>query len=178
MRITISGPPGSGKTTAARGVAEKLGLELILTGKFFRNMAKDRNMSLSEFGELALTDPSIDRELDDRVISSFCEGTLLEGRLAGVMANINDIPAYKVFINASIETRAIRIGKREGQDPKSLEESINERNTLENSRYEKIYGLNPCNIEVYDLVMMTDDMGLQEVIDEIVSFIEKWESGQ
>ena len=60
MRMTISGPPGSGKTTAAIGVAKELDLELILTGKTFRAMAEERDLTLEDFRKLALEDSSID----------------------------------------------------------------------------------------------------------------------
>ena len=39
MRITISGPPGSGKTTACANLSERLGLKAVVFGKIFRNFA-------------------------------------------------------------------------------------------------------------------------------------------
>ena len=68
MRITISGPPGSGKTTACRNLSERLGLESVVFGQIFRQMAADRGMSLVEFGALAEQDPSIDRLIDTRIL--------------------------------------------------------------------------------------------------------------
>ncbi len=39
MRITISGPPGSGKTTVCSKLSEALGLEAVVFGKIFREFA-------------------------------------------------------------------------------------------------------------------------------------------
>ena len=60
MQITVSGLPGSGTTTLSRLLAEYYELELVSSGEIFRRMAKERGMSLSEFGALAEKDPSID----------------------------------------------------------------------------------------------------------------------
>ena len=44
--IAVSGPHGSGKSTTAKEVAEKLGYEYISAGELFRNMAENANMNL------------------------------------------------------------------------------------------------------------------------------------
>ena len=49
MIATVSGPPGSGKTTASRLLSEKLGYPLVYVGNIFREMAKERGMSLADF---------------------------------------------------------------------------------------------------------------------------------
>ena len=48
MRITISGPPGSGKTTACTRLSEELGLEAVVFGKVFRQLAAEKNLTLGE----------------------------------------------------------------------------------------------------------------------------------
>ncbi|HEQ78993.1 MAG TPA: AAA family ATPase [Euryarchaeota archaeon] len=175
MRISISGPPGSGKTTAARGVAKNLGLKLILTGNIFRAMAAERNMSLEDFGILALEDSSIDKELDKRVLKKFVDNTLLEGRLSGALAKINDIIAFKVYIDASVETRAVRVRYREGGELEAIINDIEERNRVENERYMSIYGVDPSNHSIYDFVISTDLMPASEVSDIISKRAVVWE---
>lgn len=65
MKITISGPPGSGKSTLSKMLSAKLGLELVSMGDIFRKLATERCMSLDEFGTLAKCNDEIDRKLDD-----------------------------------------------------------------------------------------------------------------
>ena len=66
MRITISGMIGSGKTTVCRMLGDILGYRTVISGHVFREMAKELNMSLEEFGDLAETDPKYDRLIDER----------------------------------------------------------------------------------------------------------------
>ena len=66
MIITISGVPGSGKSTVAKLVAQKLGFRHYSAGDFMRDIAEKRRMSLLELGKAAEKDRSIDHELDRR----------------------------------------------------------------------------------------------------------------
>ena len=67
MLITISGPPGGGKTTVATAIADAFDLEHVSGGDIFRSLADDRGYSLVEFNALAEEDDSIDRDLDRRL---------------------------------------------------------------------------------------------------------------
>ena len=44
MRITISGPPGSGKTTVCGKLSEELGLKAIVFGQVFRELATEKGL--------------------------------------------------------------------------------------------------------------------------------------
>jgi len=46
MRITISGPPGSGKTTVCGKLSQELGLKAVVFGQVFRDMAAEKRISL------------------------------------------------------------------------------------------------------------------------------------
>ena len=67
MLITISGLPGSGKTTVARLVARALGLEHVYAGDLFRKQAEAEGLTLEEYARRAETDHSIDRRLDEQM---------------------------------------------------------------------------------------------------------------
>ena len=96
MIITISGTPGSGKSTVAKIIARKLKLEHYSTGDFMRQLAEENKMDVLEFGKLAEKDRSIDEELDQRQINLGMEKKdfVIDGRLSW-----HFIPnAIKVFI--------------------------------------------------------------------------------
>src|SRR5438128_12690573 len=85
--ITISGLPGSGKTTVARLVAARLGLRHVYAGDIFRRQAEAAGLSLEEYARRAETDHTIDRRLDEQMRRRAAEGeAVLEGRLAAFMA--------------------------------------------------------------------------------------------
>src|SRR5437667_457898 len=81
--ITISGLPGSGKTTVARLVAQELGLEHVYAGDLFRRQAEAAGLTLEEYARRAETDHSIDRRLDDAMRARAPRGDAVpEGRPA------------------------------------------------------------------------------------------------
>ena len=172
MILTISGPPGSGKTTVARLLAEKMKLELITTGIIFRDMAEARGMTLADFGDLALNDPNIDKELDMKVLEHAKGDVIIEGRLAGHMLHLNGIDAFKVWIDATIITRSQRIAGRESKDPKAVMEETLEREECEHQRYHNVYGIDSRSLAVYNLVVHSDDQTPEEIVDSIIKGVE------
>jgi predicted cytidylate kinase len=153
MIVTISGPPGSGKTTVGRHVASMLHCEFRSTGEAFRALAGERGLSLAELGELAERDHSIDRELDERVVAMLKDPMVLEGRLAGHMCARRRIPAFKVWVDAPAEVRATRIAEREGKSPQGVLGEMRVREASELARYRAIYGIDFSDTSVYDMVV-------------------------
>ena len=72
--VTISGLPGSGKTTVAQLVARALGLEHVYAGNVFRRQAETNGLSLEEYLRRAEQDSSIDRELDRQMEARAARG--------------------------------------------------------------------------------------------------------
>ena len=170
MRITISGPPGSGKTTACRLLSERLGLEMIVFGKIFREMAAEKGLTLGELGAIAEEDPSIDRMIDERILE-MARGNpdiILESRLSAHMLSRHGIPAFKVYLDASPEVRFARIGLREGETLEQAIESTVERAKSEARRYLMYYGIDIEDRGVYDLVVDTGSKTPDEVVQAIV----------
>lgn len=174
MIITISGPPGSGKSTVGKLLAERLGFEFISTGMVFRDMAKERKLSLPEFGELALKNHDIDKELDRRILAMAREKKklVLEGRLAAQMLHLNGIKAFKVWIKALDETRAKRISERENKPQKQVMEEIKVREKCEYDRYKIIYDIDLNSLAVYDYEVISDELTPEQIVDDILRVME------
>jgi len=168
MIITISGPPGSGKTTVGMMLAEKMGRKFISTGMIFRQMAEEQGVTLAHFGEMAKADHSIDKELDQRVLEYALDNIVLEGRLAGHMMHLNGFNAFKVWIDAHPKVRAERIARRERKNPDNVFEENRIREECEYQRYMQIYGIDTRNLGVYDMVIQSDAVTPGEIVNDIL----------
>lgn len=176
MIITISGTAGSGKSTVAKLLAQKLNYKHYSTGDFMRDMAKNRGVSLEELGDEAKTNPQIDKDLDARQIKLGREedNFVIDGRLSFHFIK-NSI---KIFIDADVEARAKRIMKdlREEEnavDVEEMSEKIRKRQDVEIIRYQKYYGLNPYDKTNYDVLIDSTDITAEQVAEKILEFIEK-----
>jgi len=155
MRITISGPPGSGTTSLARYLAEKHGYRVISAGEMFRALAQERGVSLAAFGALAESDPSVDRLIDARQkeTAESANDIIAEGRLSGWMVDNADI---KIWLKASLGCRIGRISLRDGEGEAAARLHTEERQASERTRYRTYYGIDIDDLSVYDLVLSSE----------------------
>jgi cytidylate kinase len=178
MIITLGGLPGSGKTTVARLLADKLKMEYINAGDIFRNLAAKKGMTLEEFGFFAERNPNIDRAIDKKLLEiARRDNVILEGRLAGIMLELNDVEALKVWLEAPLETRVERVS---GRDTKSFEASMSDTQTREKSewdRYYNIYHVDIRDLSVYNMVVQTQDKTPDQIADEIITRFDEMKKG-
>ena len=159
MRITISGPPGSGTTSLARSLAGKYGLDLISAGEVFRQLAREHGMDLAEFGRFAESDPSVDRMIDARQkeIGEGADNIIIEGRLSGRMIENADL---RIWLSASLSCRAKRIAGRDGMDEAGARVYTENRQRSEATRYRNYYGIEIDDLSSYDIVLSSETFGV------------------
>jgi predicted cytidylate kinase len=176
MRISISGPPGSGKTTVCMLVANRLDYDFILVGQIFRQMALERQMDLATFGRLAEEDETIDRDLDQRMLAlaSANENIVLEGRLTGAMMTAKQLPVFSVCVTASVEIRAQRIAKREGKNEEVILQEIQAREKSERKRYLAYYGVDPYDRSIYDMWIDSSNLTPEGIADMIIEEVRRY----
>lgn len=168
--ITISGTPGSGKSTVCKILKEKTGLKYIYSGLIFRRLAKKHDMTLEEFGRYCENNKEIDEELDDYQLNILKKGdVILEGRLSGWIAYKNDIDALKIMLDADEDIRAKRIVKRENGDVEKRKKEMIKREKSEQKRYKKYYDIDIKDKTIYDLVIDTSDKKPEQIADKIIS---------
>lgn len=175
MKVTISGPPGSGKTTVAELVSTGLSYELVTGGKIFRERANEMKLSLAELGTEAEKDGKYDRMLDGYLLEVLKsrENVIVESRLSGWLCKLNGIEAYKVFVDAGEDVRVERIRNsihhRREEKGDNLLFQLREREESEWERYKKYYGIDFRDTTIYDLVVDASYEGAEEVAEVIIS---------
>ncbi len=178
MILAIGGPPGSGKTTVAERWAATSGYVLVSAGLRFRAMAKERGMSLEEFGKAAETDPSIDRALDrgvlDEVRGKHAAGAdvVVDGRIQAYLLAKENLPCLKVLIDAPLRVRAARIAGREKKSVVEAKREIVARERSERVRYKEIYGIDLRDTQIFDLVIDSGDTTADEIVARIAAQVE------
>jgi len=170
MLITISGLSGSGKSTAAKGLSERLGIPTVDIGKIFRKMAEQYGMDVVAFGRYVEEHPDIDRQLDAAMVRRARRSgdLILQGRLSGLMTKRESLPAVRIWITASARVRASRVARRQGIPYKQAMAEISRRDRDNRVRYRHTYGLDLNDLSIYDIVVRTDNLTLEEVVSSLV----------
>ena len=177
MRITISGKAGSGKSTVAKLLSEKLKLRHYSIGDLMRAMAYEKGLTLLELNKLAEKDKLIDFELDNKLkeLGKTKDNFVVDGRLTAFF-----IPhaETKVFLDADDKVRAERIlkDKRKQEESKSLKEvmdNVRGREESEKKRYKKYYGVDYTDKKLYNFVIDTTKMSPEKVVERIMKFVKE-----
>lgn len=180
MIITINGSPGSGKSTVAEKLAEKLKYKRIYGGGIRRKMAQKKGMTLAEFNKWGETHFESDKIVDDYMlkIAKKEKNLIIESRIHYFL-----IPtSLKIFLYADTETGAKRIWKnykntktqRNEDVINSLEdliESIEKRQKSDLKRYKKFYKADIWNKKNYDLWLDVSKMDKRQEFDTVYKFI-------
>lgn len=182
MIISISGLPGSGKSTVAKLLAEKLDFERIYMGAILRKIADQKGITILELMKEAQTDSSIDEEIDKMVTDYGItkDNFLIESRTA-----FHFIPnSFKVYIKVDFAEGAKRIFKdlekeerKEEEKAKSageLEKKLKERADVDRMRYQKYYGVDFMDESNYDLVVNSTGLTPEEVCERVLEKAEEF----
>jgi cytidylate kinase len=180
MIITISGHPGSGKSTVAKLLAKKLGLKHYSAGDFMRAMAIERGISLEELTKIALKDRSIDDEIDKRTVelAEKEDNFVIDSRLGWkfipgavkILLTINpDVAAKRIF-----EMR--RPEEKENVTLEKTKENTKNRLKAEIERYRKIYNVDYTDPKNHDFSVDTSVLTPDEIVGKIMEFLNKREN--
>ncbi len=179
MIITITGMPGSGKTTVVKSLAESLQVPWYSVGDLRGKMARERGMTIDEFNVLGEKEAFTDKEVDEyqTKLGLSGEAFVIDGRLSW-----HFIPnSLKVFLDVDEDEAAKRIfhSIKSGQRPDEkmrtsvdeVKHAIKERITSDQTRYQKYYQLDFLDKSNYDLVIDTTKMSQEEVCRKILELI-------
>lgn len=164
--IVISGPVASGTTTAAKALADKLGLEFHSAGDFFRDYMLKHNIPLPEKVQIPdEVDRKVDQELTDLAASE--KGVIIDSLYHGYFTR-NMPHVLKVKLTADLETRIKRAIDRV-HTHKETAEDVKRRDETHDIKFRKLYANeNFLDPKFFDLVIDTTNTTTEEVIEKIM----------
>ncbi|MFA5109666.1 MAG: cytidylate kinase family protein [Patescibacteria group bacterium] len=177
MIISLSGAAGSGKSTIAQMLADKLAWPRYYMGGLRREAAKKRGMTLAEYNKLGENDPATDKEVDEyqRELSEKQDNFIIEGRTSWYF-----IPnSLKIYLDVSPEEGAKRIFKslqrknnnrNEGDDLNSWQEvmaSALARKDSDRRRYRQYYNIEVYDSKNYDFYLDTTNLTPEQVFTAV-----------
>ena len=167
MIITIGGLAGTGTTTTAELLSEKLDIPYISAGFVFREMAAERGMSVLEFSEFAEGNDDIDKEIDRRQAekAKLAENLIIEGRLSAYFVDNADL---RLWLVTPFDVRSKRISEREDKSVEVAKDEIIIREKSEALRYMEIHNIDIGNMDIYDLIINTGTFDPESVSEIII----------
>lgn len=172
LRVTISGPPGSGTSTLVSKIVESRGWSSVNGGDVFRDEANLRGISVEELSAQAKNDVEVDRALDSllrKVMSSDDSPEVVESRLSGWWAHRDSLDCVRVWVMVSELERARRIQKREGGDLEGCLIRSQQRQMDDKERYMSLYSIDLDDMSPYSLVIDADQKSEKEVFEIVDS---------
>ncbi len=188
MIITISGNPGSGKSTVAKILVEKLKAERVYVGGIRRELAREKGMDLNELNEYAKNNPETDVDVDKRAAAKARDLeknnslVVVEGR-----TQFHFLPeSIKVYVVVDFDVGAERIWKEiQNKDAsqarnegtinsiEKLKATVRKRDEDDAQRYLKYYGFDHRKLDNYDLIVNSSEITAEEVAQKIIGYLEK-----
>ena len=166
--ITITGALGSGKSTIAKLLAQKLGYTHYSTGDAQRQIAAKYNMTTLELNQLADTDPSIDQQIDSvfHQLEDSEQLYAIDSRMAWFFMP----KSFKVKLTVEPKAAALRIlndttrsGEKKYQTIDDALEATMNRRTSEIERFKRTYGVDIEDPNNYDITIDTTDLTPEQV---------------
>ncbi|MCR4278487.1 MAG: cytidylate kinase family protein [bacterium] len=178
MIISITGGPGTGKTSVGKILAKRLGFRFYSVGALRGKLAMDRNLTIDELNTFGETDSSTDNPVDEyqRELGIKEDDFVIEGRLSW-----HFIPhSFKVFLTCDIEEASLRIYNAQKSNPEDRQDestynsaedakkAILNRVASDVIRYKKYYDIDYRDASHYDLVIETGPIQSAEAVADVV----------
>ena len=181
--ITISGKPGSGKSSTADKVADLLGYTRHSSGDMVRTILQRQGMTLSEYNRQAMDDHTLDTKIDE-YLRKFRDkkDVVIDSRLGFYW-----LPeSFKVYLDLNIQVATVRIYKdavnnnmrlKSGERVSSLDlvaKQVLTRMETEQKRFKSLYSVDPYNLSHFDLVIDTSRHSPETVALTVFDVYRRW----
>ncbi len=189
--IMISGFAGSGKSSLADTLGNKLGIKVIHASSILREMATKGLAALAnaspqkihdwwesneakEFMKKRLSDGSLDIALDKKLMQIAVKGNvIMDSWTMPYLYTGSD--AFRIWLNASSEVRAKRVSERDKLDYAVVLAKIKARDEETKALYQRLYKFNMGEgLSKFDLVVDSDGLSQKNVFEKVLGAVKKW----
>lgn len=177
--ITLTGDLASGKGEVSKILMDKLGFTIYRNGEYFRKLAKEHNMSVTEFNIYVKNHQEIDKDIEKScaLYAKDHDNLIIDARLGWFV-----VPeSFKVYLTVDIDIAAKRAFNDPNRKETEMFDTIEEQKTdlirrfnLENVRYYQIYNVHKEDHDNYDLIVDTSNNTPEEVANIIIDEYNKW----
>jgi len=181
--ITLSGKPGSGKSSTADRVAEILGYTRHSSGDMVRKVLQRNHMTLEQYNNKAADDHDLDDQIDEELRDLREQDDIVVDSRLGFYW----LPeSFKVYLDLDIEVATARIykdmssnpgrGDTEGTDTSlsGVAREVAGRMIAEQQRFRKLYGVDPYDKSHFDLIIDTSRHNPHSVAVAVFDSYKQW----
>lgn len=182
MIISFCGPAGSGKSTMAKLLSEKLDWPRYYIGGIRRQKAAERGMTLAEYNKLGEESPETDIEVDEyqKKLGETEDNFIIEGRTSW-----HFIPhSLKIYIDVDEKIGAERVfqalqeknERNEDTELKTVEDvlaSHKKRKASDVIRYKKYYDFDVYDKSNYDFIIDSSNQSKEESFKQLYNFVKE-----
>ena len=181
--ITLSGKPGSGKSSTADKVAELLGYTRHSSGDMVRTILAKKHMTLEEYNTNALTDHDLDAKVDEQLRALRNKKDIVVDSRLGFYW----IPeSFKVYLDLDLDIATARIFKdtisnslrakveTSSSSLSAVAQQVRNRMLTEQSRFRQLYGIDPYEKTHFDFIIDTSRQNPQSVAILVFDAYREW----
>jgi cytidylate kinase len=179
--ISLAGELSSGKGTVSKILMEDLNYSVYRNGDYFRKLAKEKEMTVTEFNQYVTNHPEVDIQIENsaKEYAKDHDNFIIDARLGWYA-----VPeSFKVYLKVNIDVAAQRAFDNQDKEKKKTEEFLTleeqkkdmiKRYQLENERYWNLYGVRKEDLSNYDLIIDTTELSPKDVAKIIEEEYSKW----
>ena len=184
--VIVSGFSGSGKSNLVERIAKEFNLKCIHTSALLKEIIENHSTELAKennVGNKGLWESSEGKKLIEKRLKQSEFDKILDKKLLELIDERNIVmdswtmgylskKGFKIWLSASIQTRAERISKRNNQPLEKVLDAIKSKEEKTTEIYKKLYGFTLGeNLEKFDLVIDTENLTEKQVQEKAIKKI-------
>lgn len=174
--ICISGMTGSGKSTIAKRLAYKYGLNYVSGGNALKGLAQEEGYDCDQRGwwetpqglkflQQRIGDTAFDKKIDEKLLKLAERGNVVLD--SWTMPWLLD-GGFKIWLEASPQIRAERVVERDGIRIEEAVKALKEKDEKTRTIYKSLYGFDlGHDFSPFNLILSTDELEPDEVFHAV-----------